>query len=89
MEFLNCNMILNKNLHIINGFKLTAAFSGPQNRVYLSDNTETPTPGYTLINAGVGAGFTNKRINFYLIFIYSPTRLSMWSIRITEPAQVF
>ena len=52
----------NKDLHLINGFvKLTAAFSGPQNRAYLADNTETPTPGYTLINAGVGAGFTNKK----------------------------
>jgi iron complex outermembrane receptor protein len=52
----------NKNLHLVNGFvKVAAAFSGPQNRVYLADNTETPTPGYTLINAGVGAGFTNKK----------------------------
>ncbi len=44
--------------------------SGPQNRVYLADNTEPPTPGYTLINAGVGAGFTNKKdkllFNIYL-----------------------
>jgi iron complex outermembrane receptor protein len=51
----------NKGLHLVNGFvKVAAAFSGPQNRPYLADNTETPTPGYTLINAGVGAGFTNK-----------------------------
>src|SRR5450432_792472 len=61
----------NKGLHLINGFvKVAAAFSGPQNRVYLADNTETPTPGYTLINAGVGAGFTNKKnklvFNIYL-----------------------
>ena len=52
----------NKNLHLVNGFvKVAAAFSGPQNRVYLADNTETPTPGYTLIDAGVGAGFTNRK----------------------------
>jgi iron complex outermembrane recepter protein len=52
----------NKALHLVNGFvKLAAAFSGPQNRPYLADNTETATPGYTLINAGVGAGFTNKQ----------------------------
>jgi iron complex outermembrane receptor protein len=62
----------NKNLHLVNGFvKVAAAFSGPQNRVYLADNTETPTPGYTLINAGVGAGFTNKEdkiiFNIYLL----------------------
>jgi iron complex outermembrane recepter protein len=60
----------NRNLHIINGFvKLAAAFSGPQNRPYLADNTETATPGYTLINAGVGAGFTNKQ-NKLLFNIY-------------------
>jgi iron complex outermembrane receptor protein len=62
----------NKHLNLINGFvKVAAAFSGPQNRVYLADNTETPTPGYTLINAGVGAGFTNKEnklvFNIYLL----------------------
>jgi iron complex outermembrane recepter protein len=61
----------NKNMHLVNGFvKVAAAISGPQNRVYLADNTETPTPGYTLINAGVGAGFTNKKekllFNIYL-----------------------
>jgi iron complex outermembrane recepter protein len=60
----------NKNMHLVNGFvKLAAAFSGPQNRVYLADNTETPTPGYTLIDAGVGAGFTNKN-NKLLFNIY-------------------
>ncbi len=60
----------NKNLHLVNGFvQLSAAFSGPQNRPYLADNTETATPGYTLINAGVGAGFTNKQ-NKLLFNIY-------------------
>jgi iron complex outermembrane recepter protein len=62
----------NKSLHLVNGFvKVAAAFSGPQNRVYLADNTETSTPGYTLINAGIGAGFTNKEnkniFNIYLL----------------------
>jgi iron complex outermembrane receptor protein len=62
----------NKNLHLVNGFvKVSAAFSGSQNRVYLADNTETPTPGYTLINAGVGGGFTNKQnkiiFNIYVL----------------------
>jgi len=52
----------NQNAHLVNGFvKVAAAFTAPQNRAYLADNTETPTPGYTLINAGVGAGFTNKK----------------------------
>jgi iron complex outermembrane receptor protein len=60
----------NKSMHLVNGFvKLAAAFSGPQSRVYLADNTETPTPGYTLIDAGVGAGFTNKK-NKLLFNIY-------------------
>ena len=60
----------NKDLHLVNGFvQLSAAFSGPQNRPYLADNTETATPGYTLINAGVGAGFTNKQ-NKLLFNIY-------------------
>lgn len=61
----------NRDLHLVNGFvKIGASFSGAQNRVYLADNTETPTPGYTLINAGVGAGITNKEnkviFNIYL-----------------------
>jgi len=60
----------NKDLHLVNGFvQVSAAFSGPQNRPYLADNTETATPGYTLINAGVGAGFTNKQ-NRLLFNIY-------------------
>jgi iron complex outermembrane recepter protein len=62
----------NKNMHLVNGFvKVAAAFSAAQNRAYLADNTETPTPGYTLFNAGVGAGFTNKQdkliFNIYLL----------------------
>jgi iron complex outermembrane recepter protein len=60
----------NKELHLVSGFvKVSAAFSAPQNRAYLADNTETPTPGYTLINAGVGAGFTNKE-NKVLFNVY-------------------
>jgi len=60
----------NKDLHLVNGFvQVSAAFSGPQNRPYLADNTETATPGFTLINAGVGAGFTNKQ-NRLLFNIY-------------------
>ncbi len=48
--------------HIINGFvKLELAYYAAQNRVYLTDNTETPTPGYALVNAGLGSGFTNAK----------------------------
>ncbi len=47
--------------HIVNGFiKAQVVYYAAQNRVYLTDNTETPTPGYTLFNAGFGAGITNK-----------------------------
>ena len=50
-----------KSHHIVDGFvKVQVAYYAAQNRVYLADNTETATPGYTLFNAGVGAGFTNK-----------------------------
>ena len=56
----------------MNGFvKVEAAWYATQNRVFLAGNTETPTPGYTLINVGAGAGFTNKKnrtvVNVYLM----------------------
>ena len=42
-----------------------------QNRVYSANNTETPTPGYQLINAGFGAAVLNKKgkpfINFMVM----------------------
>jgi iron complex outermembrane recepter protein len=31
-----------------------------QNKVYSENDTETPTPGYLLLNAGIGAGIVNK-----------------------------
>jgi iron complex outermembrane recepter protein len=34
-------------------------FYAKQDRVYLADNTETSTPGYTLFNAGIGTDITN------------------------------
>ena len=39
--------------------KLQLAIYANQNRAYLQDNTETPTPGYTLFNAGIGSDITN------------------------------
>jgi iron complex outermembrane receptor protein len=58
--------------HIVNGFvKMQLAWYATQNHVYLTDNTETRTAGYTLMNAGVGAGFTNKKnktiVNVYVM----------------------
>jgi iron complex outermembrane receptor protein len=32
-----------------------------QNRVYSANNTETPTSGYMVYNAGAGAEITNKK----------------------------
>jgi len=32
-----------------------------QNRAYLENNTETPTPGYQLVNAGFGTDIVNKK----------------------------
>jgi iron complex outermembrane recepter protein len=32
-----------------------------QNNIFTAYNTETKTPGYTLLNAGVGADFLNKK----------------------------
>jgi iron complex outermembrane receptor protein len=53
--------INNKAHHLVNGFiKAQLVYYAAQNRVYLTDNTETPTPGYTLFNFGLGTSFTNK-----------------------------
>jgi len=40
--------------------KVQVVMYATQNRVYLTDNTETPTPGYTLVNAGLGSDITNR-----------------------------
>jgi iron complex outermembrane receptor protein len=61
-----------KASHIVNGFvKLQLGYYAAQNRVYLTDNTETPTPGYALVDAGIGAGITNGKgkiiFNLYIL----------------------
>jgi iron complex outermembrane recepter protein len=40
--------------------KIGVEYYARQNRVYSADNTETPTPGYVLYNAGIGGDITNK-----------------------------
>jgi iron complex outermembrane receptor protein len=40
--------------------KIGMEYYAKQNRVYSADNTETPTAGYILYNAGIGADITNK-----------------------------
>lgn len=61
-----------KKAHITHAFvKVQVEYSAAQNRAFIAYNTETPTAGYALFNAGVGAGFTNKKgktiVNAYLM----------------------
>lgn len=41
--------------------KVGVQFYAAQNRAFLAYGTETPTPGYTLLDAGVGANGVNKK----------------------------
>jgi iron complex outermembrane receptor protein len=61
-----------RKAHLVHAFvKVQMEYSAAQNRAFLAYNTETPTAGYTLFNAGVGGGFTNKKgktiVNVYLM----------------------
>ena len=51
--------------------KVQLEYSAAQNRAYLAYNTETPTAGYTLFNAGIGGTFADKKgktiVNVYLM----------------------
>jgi len=40
--------------------KIGVEYYAMQNRVYSADNTETPTPGYFLYNAGIGADIADR-----------------------------
>lgn len=42
-------------------FKIGMDYYAKQNRVYSAANTESPTPGYVLYSAGVGADITNRK----------------------------
>lgn len=51
-----------KKAHIVNAFvKIGVTYYAKQNRIYSAFGTETSTPGYALLNAGFGAGFTDKK----------------------------
>lgn len=51
----------NTSKHLHNSYiKMQLAVYAKQDRVYLANNTETPTAGYTLFNAGIGTDVTNK-----------------------------
>jgi iron complex outermembrane receptor protein len=40
--------------------RIAMEYYAKQDRAYLADNTETPTPGYTLFDAGIGGDVTKK-----------------------------
>ncbi|MEO6289465.1 MAG: TonB-dependent receptor [Ginsengibacter sp.] len=48
--------------------KVQMEYYARQNRAYLESDTETPTPGYQLFNAGVGADLVNNKGNTILTF---------------------
>jgi iron complex outermembrane receptor protein len=51
-----------KSARLVHAFvKVQLEYSAAQNRAFLAYNTETPTGGYTLFNAGIGGSFTNKQ----------------------------
>jgi iron complex outermembrane receptor protein len=51
-----------KKLHMVNGFfKVGITYDAAQNRYYSAYGTETYTPGYVLLNAGIATSFTNKK----------------------------
>ena len=60
-----------KKSHLVHAFfKVQLEYSAAQNRAFLAYNTETPTAGYTLFNAGIGGSLTDKKgktiVNIYL-----------------------
>jgi len=50
--------------------KVQVTYTADQKRVFTSNDTETSTVGYTLVNLGAGSGFKNKKgitlFNFYI-----------------------
>ena len=61
---------------IANGFaKIQFEYYAKQDRAYLAFNTETPTLGYRLVNAGFGADITNKKGNSVVTFSFLANNL--------------
>ncbi len=55
--------------HFANAFvKVQMEYYARQNRAYLENDTETPTPGYQLFNAGFGTDVVNKKGNTVITF---------------------
>ena len=68
---LRYNFITNNNKFADSFLKFDVNYTAAQNRVFSSDNTETATFGYTLVNLGMGSGLKNKNgkniFNFYIL----------------------
>lgn len=61
---------------ITNGFaKIQLEYYAAQNRAYLAFGTETPTPAYKLVNAGLGADITNTKGKTILTFSFLANNL--------------
>jgi iron complex outermembrane recepter protein len=56
-------------------FRIDMEYYAKQDRVYLADNTETNTPGYTLFNAGLGANVTRNNGKVLFSFHLSGTNI--------------
>jgi iron complex outermembrane receptor protein len=56
--------------------KVGMDYFATQNRAYLANNTETVTPGYTLLSAGVGADITNRMGKVLFSFDISANNLA-------------
>ena len=55
--------------HFANGFmKVQMEYYANQKRAYLENDTETPTPGYQLFNAGFGMDLVNRKSNTLITF---------------------
>ena len=67
---------LRANIKKVNGFlanafaKIQMEYYATQNRVYLENNTETATPGYTLFNSGFGFDVNNSKNRSILSFSF-------------------
>ena len=64
--------VVTNNKKFVDSFvKFELNYTAAQNRVFTSQNTETATAGYTLINVGAGSGLKNKKgntiFNFYIL----------------------
>jgi len=58
---LRANFKKRKGAFVNSYAKVEVQYYFAQNQVLLEGNTETPTPGYTLVNVGIGSDIVNKK----------------------------